>query len=273
MRSLEIATRHEKRIYLKIASSKSGARRTRLLGIINDVVSSYRRFQSNKMNLASYQRNIRLTPQHEADLIHAYEVKTQELENEKFHIFKRLGDNYKCPYCSVGNGKQEIDHFLPKRHFPEFSILTKNMIPSCNGCNGNKLSKFGTGGAKLFFNPYYDRLPTLKFLHCNLSRSASGIITVSYYLRNPGGISVSDYEMLENHFNILKLLELYADDARSVVRELFKSLEHSKSINPSLHSIDVINGRYMQARHDYGENYYKAVLFNELLSSGRTWIP
>lgn len=42
-----------------------------------------------------------------------------------------------CPMCG-GSGARTLDHYLPQAHYPEFSVLSLNLIPSCGICNGKR---------------------------------------------------------------------------------------------------------------------------------------
>ncbi|MEG3147851.1 HNH endonuclease signature motif containing protein [Sphingomonas sp. RT2P30] len=62
-----------------------------------------------------------------------------------------------CPMCGSLGGRS-LDHALPRRQFPEFSILRENLVPACESCNsGEKGDTYrGTWPAR-FIHPYYDR--------------------------------------------------------------------------------------------------------------------
>lgn len=63
-----------------------------------------------------------------------------------------------CPMCGSLGGRS-LDHALPRRRFPEFSILRENLVPACTICNSDE--KGGTYRGRLrperFIHPYYDR--------------------------------------------------------------------------------------------------------------------
>lgn len=44
-----------------------------------------------------------------------------------------------CPYCGLPSNIT-LDHYLPRKvgAFPEFSILSKNLVPACSDCQGKK---------------------------------------------------------------------------------------------------------------------------------------
>jgi 5-methylcytosine-specific restriction endonuclease McrA len=71
-----------------------------------------------------------------------------------------------CPYCwktaffkRIDNWKKyysfELDHFLPKSHYPQYSLNTYNLIPVCKACN----SSFSKGNKEYnnweYFHPYF----------------------------------------------------------------------------------------------------------------------
>jgi len=69
-----------------------------------------------------------------------------------------LGGYNSCPLCGSLGGRS-LDHALPRRRFPEFSILRENLVPACTICNSDE--KGGTYRGRIrperFIHPYYDR--------------------------------------------------------------------------------------------------------------------
>ncbi len=59
-----------------------------------------------------------------------------------------------CPYCSLDTNP-ELDHFLPKAKFPEFSLHGRNLFPICGPCNRCKLNRIKSvpGGERYFLFP------------------------------------------------------------------------------------------------------------------------
>lgn len=43
--------------------------------------------------------------------------------------------NEKCPFCGGIGRPRNLDHYLPKAHYPQFSVLPLNLVPSCRDCN------------------------------------------------------------------------------------------------------------------------------------------
>lgn len=64
-----------------------------------------------------------------------------------------------CPACGEEGTPNTLDHYLPKDHFPEFSIHLMNLVPMCDACQGIKLESFvDSGGHKRFLHPYFDAI-------------------------------------------------------------------------------------------------------------------
>jgi hypothetical protein len=52
-----------------------------------------------------------------------------------------------------------LDHALPLKDFPEFSILRENLVPACSMCNSDEKRGIYRGPTRRerFIHPYYDR--------------------------------------------------------------------------------------------------------------------
>jgi hypothetical protein len=61
-----------------------------------------------------------------------------------------------CSLCGSLNNNQ-VDHFLPQHHYPEFSVFLPNLYPicSCNQAKGNKT--VGPALGERFLHPKFDR--------------------------------------------------------------------------------------------------------------------
>jgi hypothetical protein len=63
-----------------------------------------------------------------------------------------------CPFCGGIGVPKNLDHFLPKSQFPQFSILPYNLIPSCLDCNlTEKKENFSSTPEAQIIHPYLDK--------------------------------------------------------------------------------------------------------------------
>lgn len=63
----------------------------------------------------------------------------------------------KCPFCGGIGTPRNLDHFLPKSRFPQFSVLPRNLVPSCRDCNmDGKAQDFARRAEDQVIQPYLD---------------------------------------------------------------------------------------------------------------------
>ncbi|MEE4098637.1 hypothetical protein [Pseudomonas viridiflava] len=60
-----------------------------------------------------------------------------------------------CPMCG-NSALGTVEHYLPKTPFPEFSVFSLNLVPSCSSCNQKRGSKHASGVAHQLLHPIFD---------------------------------------------------------------------------------------------------------------------
>ncbi|MGY1890037.1 hypothetical protein [Pseudomonas sp. SDT291_1_S447] len=60
-----------------------------------------------------------------------------------------------CPMCG-NTALGTVEHYLPKTPFPEFSIFSHNLVPSCVDCNSKRGNRHVYGVAEKFIHPIFD---------------------------------------------------------------------------------------------------------------------
>ncbi len=119
-----------------------------------------------------------------------------------------------CFLC--GNSKAgEIDHYLPRKHFPEYSILTLNLLPACRECNNAKRAQFEDSGSYLYFHPHFMTLPDTQFVTVTIELDATVLIT---YEINPN-LQGELPDILRRQFKSLSLGKMYRDEAVGLLSE------------------------------------------------------
>lgn len=62
-----------------------------------------------------------------------------------------------CPVCGSGT-TGHVDHYLPRKEYPEFSIMRANLVPSCPHCNSGSKGSYVKGtDPERFIHPYFDK--------------------------------------------------------------------------------------------------------------------
>lgn len=139
-----------------------------LSGTLNDIrnlVDEYRTY--DELALANPCRLEELEPLSLDGGIHdklyrLYDSQRKEMKSLKDRLLKDINDSfYYCPYCGV-QLVEDLDHYIPRSEFPEYSVHIHNLIPLCHRCNQAKSNLWRNEKKKrLFFNAYYDVLPEM----------------------------------------------------------------------------------------------------------------
>ena len=196
-----------------------------------------------------------------------YDSTSQNIETLKTNI-RNLSTTI-CPYCGIQSAPYQIDHYLPRESYPEFSILSDNLIPSCAICNSKyKGTKYiSDDNYRLFYNPYFDNFVNGKqFLKCNLWCEDTYLM-ITFYIDDPD--SEEEYKIIKNHFDKLKLNERYQE---IVTKDLFpefynefveydEELQKETFIDTEVTMLkQVIDGRIRGLR-TFNQNYWRKVFW------------
>ena len=114
--------------------------------------ASYRRFKGNpwRVQPAAFDR---------ANCDALYALYDSRASGRPIKRIRRPPGGYdSCPMCGSLGGRS-LDHALPRRRFPEFSILRENLVPACTICNSDEKGGTyrGCRRPERFIHPYYDR--------------------------------------------------------------------------------------------------------------------
>lgn len=150
-------------------------------------------------------------------------IKTLTINNPK------TKEGLTCPYCGITrNILHDLDHFMPRSKYPEFSILSNNLIYVCSECNQdfkkNEFLDTSTLTIRKFLNPYYDSLDDEEIINCNISND--GIILNIEYIANPNLITKNPYlyKVTKNHIDSLNLNERYIRNIRRDLVDKFLNM-------------------------------------------------
>lgn len=94
-----------------------------------------------------------------SDLLKLYSTYFVDRDKPGRNIYNSLmaAVNDKCPYCGGIGLPRNLDHYLPKARYPQFSILPLNLVPSCRDCNmDGKGDDFATHEEEQVLHPYLD---------------------------------------------------------------------------------------------------------------------
>ncbi|WP_434930901.1 hypothetical protein ACRWQM_00545 [Shewanella sp. HL-SH5] len=127
--------------------------------------------------------------------------------------------NKRCPFCSVGKVKN-LDHFLPKAHFPIFSVTPINLVPSCRDCNQDKNDDFSVDIRKQSLHPYFDDVSKVQWLFAKVVEESNPPV-ISYYtdsiLVKPKKLALK----VDAHFISYNLNDIFTDLAADMLSDIY----------------------------------------------------
>lgn len=130
-----------------------------------------------------------------------------------------------CCFCSIGE-PSELDHFLPKTKFPEFSVLPVNLLPICHWCNKLKLDDAPKSVTESYIHPYFEEYSEVEWLVANLNFIQDYPIA-TYQIKND--LKLSNAELackLEYQFKKLELNKRYSERANVIITEMHHRLRN-----------------------------------------------
>lgn len=180
-------------------------------------------------------------------------------------IYDKIMVNAKgiCPYCGISS-PIELDHYLPKSKFPQFSILPLNLVPSCERCN-----KYGKGtifaenkGGQILHpyldhNLYYDS----SWMSANLENNGADDITVNYYTDPPDSWDSVQKDRVKTHFCTFNLQQRYSTSAGEELSTLLPQIYSMKCKGYDTNDVcEVLLDPVIQAPN-MSKNHWKKVMY------------
>lgn len=203
-------------------------------------------------------------------LISLYNSSIKALQQLK----KNIGDAQKpylkhtCPYCTFTphNG---FDHYLPKEDFPEFAVLSVNLLPCCSKCNSYKGVQWKNAEPeRLFLHLYYDAIPTYQYLFAQVQYK-KGVPVASFKLAFPEHDQTNLPAIISAHYEKLHLLQRFSEQSAKEISEAITRLTSMKGLCPNAAGIqNYLQREARSLQNNYGINYWKAALIEALAQSG-----
>ncbi|OFE13008.1 hypothetical protein PHACT_07535 [Pseudohongiella acticola] len=146
-------------------------------------------------------------------LVNLYENNLRDKDKPARDYYDALlvSSGERCPFCGDIGQTKNLDHFLPKAHFPEFSVMPLNLVPSCRDCNmGEKGQDYATVEDDQAIHPYVDKdiFYQEQWVYAEYIDEDDGALV--YYVECPAAWSQEEKNRAENHFNSLDLANRYS---------------------------------------------------------------
>ncbi|EDZ59145.1 HNH endonuclease [Bacillus cereus group sp. MYBK77-1] len=256
-------------VYGSIANNCIGDKKQKLLEIQREIEQHYGRYSANKYKLEFLNQQEYREP-YKTYLLSCY---GQNVNLSK--LKKRIKENQelalraKCIYCGI-NSPGTFDHYLPKEDYPEFAVLSMNLIPCCEKCNSKKGKRWKTGAdLRIFLNLYYDIIPDEQFLFASLAyHDQSHVPTVDFYLQLADSIGTNLSSMITSHYEHLNLLNRFEDHANDELSNIY--IQTIEAIQEGV-SVEIqkatLQRTYNANVRRLGRNHWQSVLYETVIHS------
>ena len=257
-------TINEYQFFLIVAGEKHQVNQLTLNGLAPRVQLAYDTYLNNFAGLCQQPESLFATdrPKYKKTLKGCYGSPTRS--------FKQFKQNYSgrqhpaiqelCPYCMIETG-WTLDHYVGQTAFPEYAILTKNLVPCCFKCNLQKNETWRERGEKVFINFYDDTFLQHRFLDARFVIQGN-VPLLRYQLVQPETISNDEFALIQRHFGALGLLDKYNKKAHNrlstEIAAICKSIARGKS---DAAIVEDLLDRYESHVNQYGPNYWETLVY------------
>ncbi|WP_139824017.1 hypothetical protein [Lonsdalea britannica] len=259
MRNIPLPIEDDKNNLDLIVEDKTDKYANPIRNILSRIKNSYDNYESNKLSLENL-RPIGLSADQSNSILHAYNVKTKSFKAISARLFNPdLPDFDECPYCGISE-PSTLDHYLPKETYPEFSVLSKNLIPICSVCNTiYKKSKFLCNNQRIFIHPYYDIFPGENFI--GISIAVGNKIKINFSsVGHAGNIYFSG--IFGRHFSNLNLKVRFKRKSASEICRMRASLRRAYRRRGAYQDVSsLLLSQSNDFKDSYGVNHWKVVLY------------
>ncbi|MDN2668338.1 hypothetical protein OW495_16560 [Vibrio sp. 14N.309.X.WAT.E.F5] len=168
-----------------------------------------------------------------------------------------------CPACGEDGTPNTLDHYLPKDLYPEFSILSKNLFPMCDICQGKKSTKVLSPARKrIFLHPYYDDFLNNQVINLCIEKPFNA--PEGFSLKVAEGIDVQSRNVVMRH---IKEIEFTGRYSKFFKDEYFRLLRVVKMMRDNDHNIEQQIDSFMAMAKDKSINSWGHILYSGVRSN------
>lgn len=173
-----------------------------------------------------------------------------------------------CCLCGL-RPTAELDHFLPRVKFPEFSALTINLIPVCSICNKQKGDEWVTpAGNPLFLHAYLEDLPVdARFLRARITVDRRSI-SLSFQIKKTSGMTSATARLLRSQFEYFDLQTAYRENAIEMLVEKAGAITDYYADGGSAQVRTYLDREALSMARSYGVNHWKTAALRAVSRSG-----
>lgn len=201
---------------------KNPALRAELEGISTDIKKAAKGYDAHATAKTLYltPRTAKVRKVNGEELVKVYTLRMVPKKAKGRPIYDRILSapvNGRCPFCGIGT-VNTLDHFLPKTHFPVFSVVPNNLVPACTWCQGEKMEYFPTTAGEQLLHPYFDDFDQDIWLVADVV--AGSPAAFRFHASPPANWTLDDKARVAAHLKELNLSLLFSSNAGSRLTEI-----------------------------------------------------
>lgn len=245
-----------------VARGKNEPRRKRLRRLQPHIEKRYLDFWLARGSLEVLSRRRWAEPAKDA-LEHCYTGATKA----KKALLKEWEESVKqepnlCPYCLLRQPKS-VDHFLPKEYFPEYSVLSWNLVWVCDPCNRQKGIRL-VDVPRRVINPYFDVLPESPLLHAEVAVRPNRV-SIQYRIHSfDPAVPQEIIDLMRRHYAALGLEKDYLGEGSAIVSDIVNATVSQYRASISQDQLDQILDVRMREWGKYPVNSYRVAVVEAL---------
>ncbi len=159
-----------------------------------------------------------------------------------------------------------MDHVLPRKDFPEYSVFPLNLVPACGKCNADKGENWHDAVGKLHLHTYLDALPSVQFIFMNVVGLKAGALTIQFRVDTPQDTDAGLAARIRRHFEAMDLEARYISKAVGTIAEYLNVAQ--KTPRRSQHQFrSELDKDRLRKESTWGANYWETVTIAGLRDS------
>jgi len=168
-----------------------------------------------------------------------------------------------CPFCGSIFTCQ-LEHYAPREVFPEYMVLSWNLVPTCSLCNGRRNHHQNNPGAwHPLFHPYFEDLLHVHSLLAVDRKVINGDAVFTYDVKNTDRLPKYVLERVLNHYAVC----IHEEQFNSAIRREWRRALVAYRENITLPLDDFLASRENETMSGIGCNSWHTALYRTLRHS------
>jgi len=170
-----------------------------------------------------------------------------------------------CQWCLIDTWS-DLDHYVPKESFPEFSVMARNLAPCCSKCNKAKGDYWPpVGVVPEVLSLYYSSLLDRPYLAATVTHTTGGSSAIQFAIRRDAGLTPTEIRTLEVHYARLQLMPRLRDAGISALSRFRETLRAHGILRAD--AVQYLIDESVGLTTAFGANHYEALTATALAAA------